>query len=215
MKEYIPDGPYGGDWKVLKYLTHVTYEIHPPSKETYEIEEIKKLAKQLDRLEVGKEPTKIPNDDFFQPDNFSIVFHWAENPYFNNKVIRKRVFVEAEYYPEKNVSCVKMECDKIDWKEGKKYEVIQCKTRTMKDKKRMKGRGRGKAQKTWGEEQPSLFNDFFRTLGPAWKTEKANKDAKKMIEKRITLLDERRKKEKAGEKVDEDEFDEPESYLTE
>jgi len=107
---------------------------------------------------VDIEKTELDESDHAK--GFTLVFHFAENPYFENKEIRKEYHTEVT-----NPYCGDMEAKKIvtteiEWKAGKNVTV-------EKIAKKVKGGGAKKAKqkdKSKEEARPSFFRDFMRNL---------------------------------------------------
>ena len=92
------------------------------------------------------------------PPGFSIYFHFSENPYFKNAVLKKTYILDPKYDPQEpfdydGPSVEKCSGDKIDWLEGKDV------TKKVVKKKQKKGANAGKFL-TKTVKADSFFNFF-------------------------------------------------------
>jgi len=97
-----------------------------------------------DSLQYLEDITFIVNED---PKGYTVEFHFTDNPYFTNKVLKKH-FIEKEGEIE---SC---KGTKIEWKEDKDLTK-----KIVYKKKKHKGGGKTKKVKTF-EDQDSFYQYF-------------------------------------------------------
>jgi len=91
------------------------------------------------------------------PKGFKLEFHFAENPYFEHKVLEKSYFTKEESPYTGNIEATEIKATKIEWKSGKDVTVEK-----VKDKKGKRNAKAKNKEKT--EARPSFFRSFFRSL---------------------------------------------------
>jgi len=88
---------------------------------------------------------------------FTLTFHFAENPYFSNEILKKELKCEEQTWTSA-IECVEIQATEIDWKPGKNVTV-------EKVTKKAKGGGSKKQKaKSTEESRDSFFRLFFRSL---------------------------------------------------
>jgi len=88
---------------------------------------------------------------------FKLEFLFAENPYFEHKVLDKSYFTKEESPYTGNIEATEIKATKIEWKSGK--DVTIEKVKGKKSKMNAKGKNKDKT-----EARPSFFRSFFRNL---------------------------------------------------
>ncbi|CAB3406602.1 unnamed protein product [Caenorhabditis bovis] len=114
--------------------------------------------------------TDITTTASLDPPSFTLEFHFAENQFFSNKVIKKTYDLEIiptnneEKYRYEGPSVVRAYADKIDWLDGKDV------TKKVVKKKQKKGAAAGKFL-TKTIKADSFFNFFDPPTAPTDKNE--------------------------------------------
>jgi len=90
---------------------------------------------------------------------FTLNFHFNENEFFTNTVLKKKYFVEPDLLDERSPSLNDIEGDEIEWKKGKELTSEEI----TKKQKAKGGRNKGQVRTvTRTVPRPSFFH-FFKT----------------------------------------------------
>eukprot|EP00747_Dinoflagellata_sp_TGD_P163197 gnl/TRDRNA2_/TRDRNA2_181618_c0_seq1.p1 gnl/TRDRNA2_/TRDRNA2_181618_c0~~gnl/TRDRNA2_/TRDRNA2_181618_c0_seq1.p1 ORF type:complete len:357 (+),score=163.82 gnl/TRDRNA2_/TRDRNA2_181618_c0_seq1:97-1167(+) len=102
---------------------------------------------------------KLMIDDADHDKGFKLEFYFAENPYFENKVLTKEYYTSEMSPYTGDIEVEEVKITPIEWKPGKNVTVSMV-------QKKVKGGGAKKAKQKGAKEEPrdSLFRHFFRPL---------------------------------------------------
>lgn len=90
---------------------------------------------------------------------FKLLFHFAENPYFTNRVLEKQYFTEEDSPYTQDLNVTQIKGTVVEWRKGKDVTVHMV-------AKKKKGSKSKKTKKEEEEPRDSFFRDFFRDLEP-------------------------------------------------
>lgn len=110
-------------------------------------------------LEYMKDVTYKYFDDEDPSTGFTLIFHFAENPYFTNEELTKEFYTTNNSPYRDDIDIEQIKCSEIEWKTGKDVTMALV-------TKKAKGGGAKKAKqkKEKEEAQPSFFRFFFCSL---------------------------------------------------